>query len=89
MKGVYSGLQSYLKKNTNPSCIYTHCLGLVPIKFINGMFIWILWKFWIFHLFSQQSATFSFVVDKHIGVNTFANNSTELSRLLIWDVTHV
>ncbi|XP_008178490.1 zinc finger MYM-type protein 1-like [Acyrthosiphon pisum] len=29
MKGVYNGLQSHLKKNANPSCIYTHCLGHV------------------------------------------------------------
>jgi hypothetical protein len=28
-KGVYNGLQSHLKKNANPSCIYTHCLGHV------------------------------------------------------------
>lgn len=31
MKAVafYNGLQSHLKKNANPSCIYTHCLGHV------------------------------------------------------------
>ncbi|KAL4100932.1 hypothetical protein QTP88_020957 [Uroleucon formosanum] len=29
MKGVYNGLQLHLKKNVNPSCIYTHCLGHV------------------------------------------------------------
>jgi hypothetical protein len=60
MKGAYNSLQSHLKKNANPSCIYTHSLGHVLNLVIvdssecckNAEFLFGL---------VQQSATFLFI----------------------------